>query len=128
MAPDDSHVLIVSPLAVVRAAYSEYLRRHGLVVDVAEDVIYGFAKAAEAMPAVVVVDDATPGAGEFLSLRVATRTRETCCLLLASSVPIARELGHMVAVALKPAWPDDVYGKVLRLILDRADSRQRSEP
>lgn len=124
MPPDDSRVLIVSPLAEVRAAYSEYLRRHGLAVDVAADVIDGFAQAVAAPPAVVVVDDATPGAGEFLSrFRVATRTRETSCLLLASSVPIARDLRHMGAVVLKPAWPDDFYGKVLRLVLDKSDSR-----
>lgn len=129
MSLEDPRVLIVSPVADIRATYSAYLRRHGMVVDVAEDVIHGFAKAVEDPPAVVVVDDATPDAGEFLSrLRGVTRTCDTYRLLLVSSVPVSRDLEQMAAVVLKPAWPDDFYGKVLRLVLKRAGSMRRSEP
>ena len=130
MSSEDSRVLIVSPVADIRATYSTHLRRHGMVVDVAEDVIQGFVKAVEEPPSVVVVDDATPGSGGFLSrIRGMTRTCDTYRLLLASSVPVARGVEQATAVLLKPAWPDDFYGKVLRLVLDRADAAtRRPEP
>jgi len=124
MSPDTPHILIVSPVADIRATYPTYLRRHGMVVDVAEDVIDGFAKAVEDPPAVVIVDDAAPGVGELLSrLREVTRTRHTSRLVLVSAVPVDSELEHAAAVLLKPVSPQDVHGKVLRLLLDR----QRSE-
>jgi len=125
MSPEDPRILIVSPSAEIRGTYPAYLRRHELVVDVAEDVIDGFAKAVEDPPAVVVVDDATPGAGEFLSrLRDMTRTRDTSRLLLVSAVPVDRELEHAAAVLLKPVSSQDVHGKVLRLVLDRERSNR----
>lgn len=128
MSPDNPRILIVSPVADIRATYPAYLRRHGMVVDVAEDIIDGLARAVADPPAVVVVDDATPGAGEYLSrLRDVTRTRDTSRLLLVSAVPVERELEHAAAVLLKPAWPDDFYGKVLRLVLDRERSTRGGE-
>ncbi len=124
----DARVLIVSPSDEVRAVYPGYLRRHGMVVDVAEDVTEGLAKALENAPAVVVVDDVTPGVGEYFSqLGDMGSTRDTYRLLLVSSLPVDANLAHAAAVLLRPAWPDDFYGKVLRLVLDRQDSKQRSQ-
>lgn len=121
-------VQLVSPSTEIRTAYPAYLRRHGMVVSVAEDIIEGFAKAVQHPPAVIVVDDTAPGVGEYLSrLREVTRTRDACRLLLVSSLPVDRDLAQAAAILLKPVWPDDLYGKVLRLVLDREDSKRRRD-
>lgn len=123
-----ARVLIVSPSDEVRAVYPGYLRRHGMVVDVAGDVTEAFAKAVENPPAVVAVDDITPGVREYFDqLRDVASTRDTYRLLLVSSLPVDANLAHAAAVLLRPAWPDDFYGKVLRLVLDREDSKERSQ-
>ncbi len=120
MSPEDPRILIVSPSDGIRGTYSAYLRRDALVVETAEDVADGLAKAVADPPAVAIVDDAAPRAGEFLSrLHEMTRTRHTSRLLLVSAVPVDRELEFAAAVLLKPVSPEDVHGKVLRLMLDR---------
>jgi DNA-binding response OmpR family regulator len=122
---DNPRILIVSPAADIRATYPAYLRSHGMVVDVAEDLIDGFAKAVEDPPAVVIVDDAAPAAAELLNrLRVVTRTRHASRLVLVSAVPLDKELEHAAAVLLKPVSPQDIHGKVVRLVLDWERSKR----
>jgi DNA-binding response OmpR family regulator len=124
---DNPRILIVSPAADIRATYPAYLRSHGMVVDVdvAEDLIDRFAKAVEDPPAVVIVDDAAPAAAELLNrLRVVTRTRHASRLVLVSAVPLDKELEHAAAVLLKPVSPQDIHGKVVRLVLDWERSKR----
>jgi DNA-binding response OmpR family regulator len=122
---DNPRILIVSPAADIRATYPAYLRSHGMVVDVAEDLIDGFAKAVEDPPAVVIVDDAAPAAAELLNrLREVTRTRHASRLVLVSAVPLDKELEHAAAVLLKPVSPQDIHGKVVRLVLDWERSKR----
>ena len=123
MSEENFCVLLVSPAAKIRATYPEYLRCHGVVVETADDVIEGLAKAVAHPPAVVVVDDATPGVGDYLTeLRDLAATRDTDRVLLVSSVPFEKGLERQAAILLKPVWPDDFFGKVLQLVLRREAS------
>lgn len=114
----------MSPAADIRGTYPAYVRSHG-IVDLAEKVIDGFAKAVEDPPVVVIVDDAAPAAGELLNrLPEVTRTRHTSRLVLVSAVPLDTELEHAAAALLKPVSPQDIHGKVERLVLDWERSKR----
>ncbi|MBY4899050.1 response regulator [Cupriavidus sp. AU9028] len=124
-------LLLVEDDPISAYAVSLALRKHGYVVEVAEDGLSGFEQARRLHPDVIVTDWLMPnadGAALCAMLMDDTALRETPVVIHTSLAAVPQPPNPVVRCCRKPCSPDDLVELIEDAMAERRQRAERREP